>query len=405
MGELKANLAVYKEQMCMPAAFCDSWEEDSGHLNILMAILRAWSLRQRMKWLTQVPLSQSILHLRWHESKLWDSDLFKTARASHIQQFSLPEASDSFPGHQRQLLVNQLQDFFLVLSLPLLTRRNIQRWAAHTAVCCGPPNGIGRGYWCLWGTQHEVPSMLLAYYWKYWMIFVFRPKDTCQQCILLGQGERKLCVIPSYHNTLLCFLVSDLLLTLSQEQMESSYKDSKAPFKTFSSFLIFFGCIFLNRQCVILLQYAYSGSKYAFSKTPDYLFIRNIFFPKCLEHIKGHWSTQECTEVFVRTMRIFPDFYYFVLIRTAIFLSYQTNRVRHICFLSENMLLCTESRYNFLSCLHDETTQFLSSFSSDFIGDSETSVLNIEGFTATLSSFLWEYSVTSIYIGRIFSIS
>jgi len=187
--------------------------------------------------------------------------------------------------------------------------------------------------------------------------------------------------------------------------MESSYKDSKAPFKTFSSFLIFFGCIFLNRQCVILLQYAYSGSKYAFSKTPDYLFICNIFFPKCLEHIKGHWSTQECTEVFVRTMRIFPDFYYFVLIRTASFLSYQTNRVRHICFLSENMLLCTESRYNFLSCLHDETTQFLSSFSSDFIGDSETSVLNIEGFTATLSSFLWEYSVTSIYIGRIFSIS
>lgn len=191
MGELKANLAVYKEQMCMPAAFCDSWEENSGHLNILMAILRAWSLRQRMKWLTQVPLSQSILHLRWHESKLWDSDLFKTARASHIQQLSLPEASDSFPGHQRQLLMNQLQDFFLVLSLPLLTRRNIQRWAAHTAVCCGPPNGIGRGYWCLWGTQHEVPSMLLAYYWKYWMIFVFRPKDTCQQCILVGQGGKE----------------------------------------------------------------------------------------------------------------------------------------------------------------------------------------------------------------------
>lgn len=40
MGNLKINLDVYIQQMCMSAALCDSWKGDGDPLNTLMVIVR-----------------------------------------------------------------------------------------------------------------------------------------------------------------------------------------------------------------------------------------------------------------------------------------------------------------------------------------------------------------------------
>lgn len=40
MGNLKINLDMYMEQMCMSAALCDSWKEDGDALNTLVVIVR-----------------------------------------------------------------------------------------------------------------------------------------------------------------------------------------------------------------------------------------------------------------------------------------------------------------------------------------------------------------------------
>lgn len=64
--------------------------------------------------------------------------------------------------------------------------------------------------------ERQVPSIILAQYWEFWIISVLKPQGTCQLCQLKGaRGKEIACAISSYCHTSLWFLLPDFTVKIN----------------------------------------------------------------------------------------------------------------------------------------------------------------------------------------------